>query len=54
MGVKKGNRELHAKFRSHLKVASVGELTISIGSLFHEMGSLTEEAASHRSKYAVA
>ncbi len=50
MGVKEGNRENHAESRSHLKVSSVGELTISIGSFFHEMGSLTEKAAFLQSK----
>ncbi len=50
MGVKDENREIHAKSRSRLKVLSVGELTISIGSLFYEMGSLTEKAAFLRSK----
>ncbi len=45
MGVKAGNREVHAKSRSRLRVSSVGELTISIGSIFHEMGSFTEKAA---------
>ncbi len=44
MGVEEGNRENHAKSRSRLKVSSVGELTIFIGSLFHEMGILTEKA----------
>ncbi len=39
------NREIHAKSRGRLKVSSVGELTISIRSLFHEMGSLTERGA---------
>ncbi len=31
-------------------MSSVGELTIFIGSLFHEMGSLTEKAAFLQSK----
>ncbi len=50
MGVKEGNREIHAKSRSPFKVSSVGESTISIRSLFHEMGSLTGKAAFLRSK----
>ncbi len=37
--------ENHAKSNIRLKVSSVGELTISIGSLFNEMGSLTLKAA---------
>ncbi len=50
MGVKEGNREIHAKSRTRLKVSSVGGLTVSIDSLFHEMASLTEKAAFLRSK----
>ncbi len=45
-----GNRENHAEPRSSLKVSSVGELTISIGSLFHEMGILTENDVFLRSR----
>ncbi len=32
----------HAVFSSRLKSSSVGALTISIVSLFHQMGSLTQ------------
>ncbi len=46
----KGNRVNHAKSRSRLKVTSVGELNISIGNVFYEMGSRTEKAAFLRSK----
>ncbi len=45
-----GNRESDAESRSRLKVSSVGELTRSIGSLFDEMGRLTEKAAFLRRK----
>ncbi len=48
MGVREGKET--GKTRSRLKVSSVGELTISIRSLFHEMGSLTENAAFLRSR----
>ncbi len=50
MEVKEGNKENHVKSRSRLKVSSVGESTSSIGSLFHEMGSLAEKGAFLRSK----
>ncbi len=50
MGVREGYKENHAESRSRLKVLSVGALTISIGSLFQEMGSLTENAAFLRSR----
>ncbi len=50
MGVREGDRVNHAESRRRLKVSSVGELTISIGSLFHEMESLTENAAFLRSR----
>ncbi len=44
------NREDHAKSSSRLKLSSVWALTSSIGSLFYEMGSLTEKAAFRWSK----
>ncbi len=47
---KEENRKDNAESNSRLKVSSVGEWTIFIGSLFHEMGSLTEKAAFLRSK----
>ncbi len=47
---REGNGENYAKSRSRLKVSNVKELTFSIGSLFHEMGSLTEWAAFLRFK----
>ncbi len=47
---REGNRENYAISESRLKVSSVGELTISIGNLFREMGSLTEKADLLRSK----
>ncbi len=52
MGVKegKGTGRTMLSPGKRLKVSSVGDLTISIGSLFHEMGSLTAKAAFRRSK----
>ncbi len=38
-----GNMENHVKSTSHLKVSTMGELTISIVSLFSKIGSLRED-----------
>ncbi len=42
-----GNMEINAKSKSRLKVSSGGELTISIGSLFHEMGIIPITSKAH-------
>ncbi len=47
---REGNRKYLGKSGSRLKVSNAGALIISIGSLFHKIGSLTEKAAFLRIK----
>ncbi len=47
---REGNRKDHTKFRGDMKVPNVEALINSIGSLFHETGSLAEKAAFLQSK----